>query len=73
MIASIALISVGFLNIILAGFYDDSQQTFWPEVVGRWSSSEGKILIPRINTAVEMVKSFILAGMAKTMSEFNNK
>lgn len=42
-------------------------------VLGRWSSSEEKILIPRIETAVEMIKSFVLQGVNRTMSEFNNK
>lgn len=42
-------------------------------VLGRWSSAEEKILIPRIGVAVEMAKSFVLAGAARTMSEFNNK
>ena len=42
-------------------------------VLGRWSSKEEKILIPRIETAVSIVKSFVLAGAAKTMSDFNNK
>lgn len=42
-------------------------------VLGRWSSSEEKILVPRVGVAVEMVKSFVLAGTARTMSEFNNK
>ena len=42
-------------------------------VLGRWTTAEEKILIPRIGVAVEMVKSFVLAGTARTMSEFNNK
>jgi PTH1 family peptidyl-tRNA hydrolase len=42
-------------------------------VLGRWSSGEEKILIPRIEAAVAMVKSFVLAGVARTMSDFNNK
>jgi len=42
-------------------------------VLGRWSSKEEKILIPRIEVAVSMVKSFVLAGASHTMSDFNNK
>jgi len=42
-------------------------------VLGRWSSSEEKTLIPRIETAVEMIKSFVLQGADRTMSGFNNK
>ena len=42
-------------------------------VLGRWNSKEEKILIPRIEVAVEMIKSFVLSGVDRTMSEFNNK
>ena len=42
-------------------------------VLGRWSSREEKTLMPRIDVAVDMIKSFILAGVARTMSDFNNK
>jgi len=42
-------------------------------VLGRWSPAEEKILIPRIGVAVDMIKSFVLAGAARTMSEYNNK
>ena len=42
-------------------------------VLGEWTSKEEKILIPRIETAVEIVKSFVLAGVDLTMSAFNNK
>ncbi len=42
-------------------------------VLGRWTSKEEKILIPRIETAVEIIKSFVLAGVDLTMSAYNNK
>ncbi len=42
-------------------------------VLGRWTSKEEKILLPRIEMAVSMVKSFVLAGPTQTMSDFNNK
>jgi PTH1 family peptidyl-tRNA hydrolase len=42
-------------------------------VLGRWTSKEEKTLLPRIDMAVDMVKSFALAGVDRTMSEFNNK
>jgi peptidyl-tRNA hydrolase, PTH1 family len=41
-------------------------------VLGRWTSKEEKLLLPRIDTAVSMVKSFVLAGATQTMSDFNN-
>jgi len=42
-------------------------------VLGRWTSSEEKTLIPRIDAAVEMIKSFVLQGVDRTMSEYNNR
>jgi PTH1 family peptidyl-tRNA hydrolase len=42
-------------------------------VIGQWSKKEEKILGPRIEMAVSIVKSFVLAGATQTMSEFNNK
>jgi len=40
-------------------------------VLGRWTKEEEKILIPRIETAVELIKSFILQGIDKTMNQYN--
>lgn len=42
-------------------------------VLGRWTSEEQKILIPRIETTVELVKSFVLVGVERTMNLFNKK
>lgn len=42
-------------------------------VLGHWSKKEEKILLPRLDTAVSIIKSFVLAGATQTMSDFNNK
>lgn len=42
-------------------------------VLSRWTGEEEKILIPRIMTAVEIIKSFGLIGVDKAMNLFNNK
>lgn len=42
-------------------------------VLGKWSEGEMKLLQPRIDTAVEMIKSFTTIGLQRTMSLFNNK
>jgi PTH1 family peptidyl-tRNA hydrolase len=42
-------------------------------VLGRWGTEEEKVLLPRIDTAVEMIKSFALAGADRTMTLFNKK
>lgn len=41
-------------------------------VLGRWTKEEEKILIPRIETAVEMIQAFILQGADKAMNQFNS-
>ena len=42
-------------------------------VLGRWSAEEHKILVPRIETIVELVKSFVLIGAERTMNYFNKR
>lgn len=42
-------------------------------VLGRWTREEEKMLIPRIEQAVEIVKSYVSIGIQRTMNHFNNK
>lgn len=42
-------------------------------VLGQWSRSETKLLIPRVEKAVEMVQSFVHHGIDRTMNLYNNK
>lgn len=42
-------------------------------VLGRFTSQEEKIFMEKIPLAVEMIKSFILAGSTITMNTFNNR
>jgi PTH1 family peptidyl-tRNA hydrolase len=42
-------------------------------VLGRWSSEEMKVLIPRVEMTVELVKSFVLVGCERTMNLFNKR
>ena len=42
-------------------------------VLGRWSAEETKILIPRIEITVELIKSFVLRGTERTMNDFNKR
>lgn len=42
-------------------------------VLGQWSKEEESEMIERIPTCVNAVTSFITAGMANTMNEFNGK
>lgn len=42
-------------------------------VLGRWSAEESKILEPRIGLTVDLVKSFVLAGVERTMNSYNKR
>jgi len=42
-------------------------------VLGRWTSEETKLLIPRIEITVDLIKSFVLAGVERTMNDFNKR
>ncbi len=42
-------------------------------VLSRWSDEEQIALSPRIEQAIEVIKSFCLIGAARTMNEYNNK
>ena len=42
-------------------------------VLGSWTKSEEKLMIPRVELAVELIKSFVLSGIHRTMSDFNVK
>ncbi len=42
-------------------------------VLGKWSDEDSKALPERCEKAVEIIKSFCLAGMQNTMNAYNNK
>ena len=42
-------------------------------VLNRWDKEEQKVLPERIEMAVEMIKSFMINGVDRTMTLFNNK
>jgi PTH1 family peptidyl-tRNA hydrolase len=42
-------------------------------VLGNWTPEEEKVLLPRIKTGVDIVKSFSTMGLAQTMNFYNNK
>ena len=42
-------------------------------VLGRWISDEEKVLLPRIEITVDLVKSFVLSGIERTMNVYNTK
>ncbi len=42
-------------------------------VLGQWTRAEEKLMIPQVEKAVEMVKSFVTLGIDRTMTAYNNK
>lgn len=42
-------------------------------VLGKWTLDEQKLLVPRIDLAVEIIKSFGTIGIERTMNLFNKK
>ncbi len=42
-------------------------------VLGKWDEEEQTLLPERVEKAIEMIKSFCLAGMQLTMTQYNNK
>jgi len=42
-------------------------------LLGKWSTDEQIQIDTKMNTAVEIVKSFCTIGLANTMNSFNNK
>ncbi len=56
------------------GIGDDFAKGYQSDyVLGKWSKSEEKIMIPKVDTAVQMIKSFGTIGIDRTMTAFNNK
>ncbi len=59
-------LKVGIGNDFPRGYQSDY-------VLGKWSSQEIDILLPRVDVAVEMIQSFVSIGSGLTMTNFNNK
>jgi peptidyl-tRNA hydrolase, PTH1 family len=52
------------------GFRKGSQIDF---VLGTWSKEEAKVVDERISITIEMIKSFVFAGLELTMTAFNKE
>jgi PTH1 family peptidyl-tRNA hydrolase len=42
-------------------------------VLGKWTKEEEEIMIPKVKTAVEIVKCFVAIGAERTMNVYNTK
>lgn len=59
------------LRIGIGNDFPKGMQVDW--VLGKYDDSDMKELTPSIDTAIEMIKSFVLAGINITMNKFNSK
>ncbi len=59
------------LRVGIGNDFPKGMQVEW--VLGKYDDEDLEILSPNIGTAVEMIKSFILAGLDITMNNFNKK
>ena len=59
------------LRVGIGNDFPKGMQIDW--VLGRFGEEEIKVLEPKIETACEMVKSFVLTGVDFTMNAFNKK
>ena len=42
-------------------------------VLGKWTADEETVMIPKVKSAMEMIRSFIVRGIDQTMTSYNNK
>lgn len=59
------------LRVGIDNDFPRGMQIAW--VLGKYDEDELKTLSPSIETAAEMIKSFVLAGIDNTMNQFNKK
>lgn len=59
------------LRMGIGSDFPKGMQVDW--VLGKYDEEDLKTLTPGIDTAVEIIKSFVLAGISVTMNNFNKK
>lgn len=42
-------------------------------VLGKWTKKEEEVMIPKINTSIEIIKSFTTIGLTRTMNVYNKR
>jgi PTH1 family peptidyl-tRNA hydrolase len=67
---------IGYDNFprLRVGIGDDFARGYQSDyVLGKWTRAEEKIMIQKVETAVQMIKSYGTIGIELTMTSFNNK
>ncbi len=61
-----ARLRIGIGSDFAKGFQSDY-------VLGKWTKNEEQIMIPKITTAVEIIKSYVTIGLSRTMNLYNKR
>ncbi len=59
------------LRVGIGNDFPRGMQIEW--VLGRFDEEDTKVLLPKIETAVDIIKSFVLCGVQFTMNAYNKK
>jgi len=74
LISIVENINTTYFPRLRIGIGNDFPQGYQSEyVLGKWTNSEEKIMIPRVEIAVDIIKSFATIGVERTMTFYNNK
>ncbi|RLD54521.1 MAG: aminoacyl-tRNA hydrolase [Bacteroidetes bacterium] len=64
--ANFPRLRVGIGNDFAKGYQSDY-------VLGKWTKPEEEVLVPKVKTAISIVKSYVSIGLSRTMTSFNNQ
>jgi PTH1 family peptidyl-tRNA hydrolase len=59
------------LRVGIGGDYARGYQVDY--VLGQWTKAEEEVMIPKVKTAVEIVKSYVSIGITRTMNLYNKR
>ncbi len=72
LISIIENINTGDFSRLRIGIGDDFARGYQSDyVLGKWTKSEEKLMIPKVELATEAIKSFVAIGVDRTMNKFN--
>ncbi|MCD4772431.1 MAG: aminoacyl-tRNA hydrolase [Bacteroidales bacterium] len=72
LISIIENINTSDFSRLRIGLGDDFARGYQSEyVLGKWTKSEEKLMIPKVELATEAIKSFTTIGINRTMNKFN--
>ncbi len=72
LISIIENINTSNFSRLRIGLGDDFARGYQSDyVLGKWTKSEEKLMIPKVELAAEAIKSFVAIGVERTMNKFN--